>query len=42
MATKRRSLAQIEQALGEKTREVDLLHRISHSISNTLDLETVL
>ena len=41
MATKR-TLAQIEQALREKTREVDVLHRISESISNTLDLEAVL
>src|SRR5690606_7041661 len=34
--------AQLEQALREKTREVDVLHRISESISNTLDLEAVL
>ena len=43
MATKRPpSLAQLEQALKEKTREVDVLHRITDSISNTLDLEAVL
>lgn len=36
------SIAQLEQALREKTREVDVLHRISESISNTLDLESVL
>jgi len=41
MATKR-TLTQVEQALREKTREVDVLHRISESISNTLDLEAVL
>lgn len=34
--------AQLEQALREKMREVDVLHRISESISNTLDLEAVL
>ncbi|MEW6542030.1 MAG: GAF and ANTAR domain-containing protein [Nitrospirota bacterium] len=33
---------QLEQALREKTREVDVLHRISESISGTLDLEAVL
>ena len=32
----------LEQALREKTREVDVLHRISESISHTLDLEAVL
>ncbi len=32
----------LEQALRQKTREVDVLHRISESISGTLDLETVL
>ncbi|MGH7233226.1 MAG: GAF domain-containing protein [Nitrospiraceae bacterium] len=32
----------LAQALREKTREVDALHRISESISSTLDLETVL
>ncbi|HEX3203646.1 MAG TPA: GAF domain-containing protein [Nitrospiraceae bacterium] len=36
------SLGQLEQALKEKTREVDVLHRITDSISNTLDLEAVL
>jgi signal transduction protein with GAF and PtsI domain len=36
------SVAQMEQALREKTREVDVLHRISESISGTLDLEAVL
>src|SRR5262245_62386902 len=36
------SAAQLEQALREKTREVDVLHRITDSISNTLDLEAVL
>jgi signal transduction protein with GAF and PtsI domain len=36
------SLTQLEQALREKTREVDVLHRITDSISNTLDLEAVL
>jgi signal transduction protein with GAF and PtsI domain len=34
--------SQLEKALREKTREVDTLHRISESISNTLDLESVL
>jgi len=42
METKKRSLEQLEQALREKTREVDVLHRITDSISNTLDLEAVL
>ena len=32
----------VEQALRQKTREVDVLHRISESISSSLDLETVL
>ena len=41
MAAKR-TVIQLEQALREKTREVDVLHRISESISNTLDLEAVL
>ena len=41
MAAKR-TVTQLEQALREKTREVDVLHRISESISNTLDLESVL
>jgi signal transduction protein with GAF and PtsI domain len=40
--SKRPSEAQLEQALREKTREVDVLHRISESISSTLDLEAVL
>ncbi len=39
---RRQSLAQLEQALREKTREVDVLHRITESITNTLDLEAVL
>lgn len=42
MESKRRTTAHLEQALREKTREVDVLHRISESISNTLDLEAVL
>ena len=42
MESKKLSAAQLEQALREKTREVDVLHRISESISNTLDLEAVL
>jgi signal transduction protein with GAF and PtsI domain len=42
MHSKKSSVAQLEQALREKTREVDVLHRISESISNTLDLEAVL
>ncbi len=33
---------QLDQALREKTREVDVLHRITDSISSTLDLESVL
>src|SRR3970040_2203504 len=32
----------LHQALREKTREVDVLHRITDSITNTLDLESVL
>lgn len=36
------TVAQLEKALREKTREVDTLHRITESISNTLDLEAVL
>jgi signal transduction protein with GAF and PtsI domain len=36
------SAQQIGQALREKTREVDVLHRITDSISGTLDLEAVL
>lgn len=43
MATKRpQSVETLERALREKTREVDVLHRISESISGTLDLEAVL
>ena len=36
------SVEQVQRALREKTREVDVLHRISESISGTLDLEAVL
>jgi len=36
------SVAHLQQALREKTREVDVLHRISQSISNQLDLEAIL
>jgi signal transduction protein with GAF and PtsI domain len=36
------SLHQLELALRQKTREVDVLHRIAESISGTLDLESVL
>ncbi|HEV8540224.1 MAG TPA: GAF and ANTAR domain-containing protein [Nitrospiraceae bacterium] len=43
MPSKRtQSTQQLEQALREKTREADVLHRISESISGTLDLESVL
>ncbi len=43
MPTRRRpSVEQIERALREKTREAEILHRISDSITNTLDLEAVL
>ncbi len=43
MATKRAQSAKaLEQALRGKTREVDVLHRITESISSTLDLEAVL
>ncbi|MDE3020073.1 MAG: GAF domain-containing protein, partial [Nitrospirota bacterium] len=43
MATRRPQTVQsLERALREKTREVDVLHRISESISGTLDLEAVL
>ena len=42
IAGKNKSSAHIEQALREKTREVNVLHRISESITNTLDLEAVL
>jgi len=41
-STRPRSIRQLEQALREKTREADVLHRISESISSTLDLEAVL
>src|SRR5678810_329311 len=40
--TRTPTTAQLEQALREKTREVNVLHRITDSISNTLDLEAVL
>jgi len=36
------SVEQLQRALRERTREVDVLHRISESISSTLDLEAVL
>jgi len=39
---RRQSVQSLEQAFREKVREVDVLHRISESISNTLDLEAVL
>src|SRR5256884_992644 len=43
MESKRpRSIQQLEQALREKTREADVLHLISESISNQLDLEAIL
>ncbi len=43
MASRRnQSVQALDQALREKTREVELLHRISESISSTLDLESVL
>jgi len=43
MTTKRTpSVVHLQQALREKTREVDVLHRISASISNQLDLEAIL
>src|SRR5918993_1031745 len=42
ITSKNKSSAHIEQALREKTREVNVLHRISESITNTLDLEAVL
>jgi signal transduction protein with GAF and PtsI domain len=41
-AKRPRSAQQVEQALRVKAREVDVLHRISESISSTLDLESVL
>ncbi|MCI0427521.1 MAG: GAF domain-containing protein [Nitrospiraceae bacterium] len=36
------SVAHLQQALREKTREVEVLHLISESISNQLDLEAIL
>jgi signal transduction protein with GAF and PtsI domain len=39
---RRSSHTTAERALREKTREVEVLHKISGSISSTLDLETVL
>lgn len=43
VSTRRRPSAdQLERALREKTREAEILHRISDSITNTLDLEAVL
>lgn len=42
MATRPSPLQRAQQALQQKTREVEVLHRISESISNTLDLEAVL
>jgi signal transduction protein with GAF and PtsI domain len=43
MASKRTPpLQALDQALHEKIREVEVLHRISESISSTLDLEAVL
>lgn len=43
MAPRRtQSVQALDQALREKTREVEVLHRISESISSTLDLESVL
>ncbi len=36
------TLESVKQALRERTREVEVLHRISESISSTLDLEAVL
>lgn len=35
-------IPELEQLLREKTREVELLHRMSDSVSHTLDLEVVL
>ncbi len=40
--SRNRSPQHLAQALREKTREVDVLHRISESISSTLDPEAVL
>ncbi|MFO0774094.1 MAG: GAF and ANTAR domain-containing protein [Nitrospiraceae bacterium] len=42
MATRTTSTQALRAALQQKTREVEILHRISDSISNTLDLEAVL
>ena len=42
MAKRPQSLDDLKQKLRERTREVDVLHRISESISSTLDLEAVL
>jgi signal transduction protein with GAF and PtsI domain len=39
---KPRTVDELEEALRQKSREVDVLHRISESISGTLDLEAVL
>lgn len=39
---RRSSHTTVERALREKTREVEVLHKISDSISSTLDLEVVL
>src|SRR6185295_14217962 len=36
------SIDQLQRALREKEREIDVLHRISESINSTLDLEAVL
>lgn len=41
-AQHRSSHTTVERALREKTREVEVLHKISDSISSTLDLEAVL
>lgn len=40
--TGNRSSKDLQSALRERTREVEVLHRISESISSTLDLESVL
>ncbi|MEC4687437.1 MAG: GAF and ANTAR domain-containing protein [Nitrospirota bacterium] len=42
MPRRRPSTQQLEQAYREKTREVNVLHRITESISSTLELEAVL
>ena len=42
MAKRSQSLDDLKQKLRERTREVNVLHRISESISSTLDLEAVL